>query len=562
MKKLLSLALVLVMLLTQFVFPSFADFGDFDIFDDEVFEDKEWEDPYAGLKVESIQVEATREVIENVDGYFDEDEGCFIYDIYYAEPYFTVVFENGEEEACLMDELYEGVYYDDYQYEKPWGIGKHQVTGSYRDAEFSFEVEVVENPVKSIAAVAQKSLVEGWDCYEDYYFDENDNEVPYTGYNLYSAEPIFTITMKDGTVYTGTDEEIFDQTGYYTYEGIDQLENSLKVGKNTVKFVYMGIECDCEIEILPNPYESITISGENEIILEFNGVDDKDSFKTKIVSWDGMSQEGGAWGVAITEDGKEYWIDYYCYVDEDGNTYLNKDVYLKVGPFTTNTLETNNWLLAYFSAQDVFYYSMSYYMVSDNFKGYFSDEEINIDDLVAISTYVCEMEPAGENEDGYVHTLKVSEVEENIKTVFGLTDVDAKKSSFYNKLSRKVVVEEPFDNGVEYTINEFVFEDGKWVLYADSYSLETGEFVGEMAVILNEDLTIDSIYFTQKTIELGDVNCDGVVTAVDARLVLQYVAGLVEDYELNMYYADVNGDGYVTAVDARIILQKVAGLVE
>ena len=268
-----------------------------------------------------------------------------------------------------------------------------------------------------------------------------------------------------------------------------------------------------------------------------------------------------AWGFIITEDGKELMVDYYCAADDDGNLLLNKEVSLKVGPFTTNTLKTNNWLLAYVTAENVYYYTMSYRMVNENFTGYFSEEEKNIDDLVAISTFVCEMEPE-ENEECYVHTLKVSEVEENIEAVFGLTDVDVKKSSYYNRLKNRVVIEEPFDNGVYGVLGSFTYEEGQWISQADSYYWETDEFAGEMVVIINGDLAVESIYFTQKAIELGDVNCDGAVTAVDARLVLQYVAGLVEDYELNMYYSDVNKDGDITAVDARIILQKVAGLVE
>lgn len=425
-----------------------------------------------------------------------------------------------------------------------------------------------ESPVASMTAVAQKELVDGWDSYEDYYFDENDNEIPYTGYNLYAAEPVFTITMKDGSVITGTDDEIYEQTGHYTFEAIDQIENPLKIGKNTVKFVFMGVDCECEIEIVPNPYESVTISGENEIILEFKGVNEEDSFTTEVVSWDGLSEDGGAWGYITTDNGQEYWVNYYCYMDEDGNTYLNKDVSMEIGPFTTNTLETNNWLLAYFSAQDILYYSMSYYMASEaltgqTFEGYSSDaENINIDDVVAISTYVCEMEPSGENDNGFVHNLDAEEVEANIEAVFGLTDVDVESSSFYNKLLRKVVLEEPFDNGIDYIIDEFAFENGKWVLLADVYYWETYEFVGQVEVVLNEDFTVENISFTEKTVELGDVNCDGEVTAIDARLVLQYVAGLVDEYAINLFYADLNEDGEISAIDARFILQKVAGLIE
>ncbi len=62
--------------------------------------------------------------------------------------------------------------------------------------------------------------------------------------------------------------------------------------------------------------------------------------------------------------------------------------------------------------------------------------------------------------------------------------------------------------------------------------------------------------------KLGDVNEDGHVTAVDARMVLQNVAELNELTIAQRLAADTNGDGKVTAVDARLILQYVAGLVK
>lgn len=59
---------------------------------------------------------------------------------------------------------------------------------------------------------------------------------------------------------------------------------------------------------------------------------------------------------------------------------------------------------------------------------------------------------------------------------------------------------------------------------------------------------------------LGDVNSSGAVTVADAKLVLQYVAGvkaLTPDQKL---VADVNADGKITVVDAKWILQSVAGM--
>jgi len=58
----------------------------------------------------------------------------------------------------------------------------------------------------------------------------------------------------------------------------------------------------------------------------------------------------------------------------------------------------------------------------------------------------------------------------------------------------------------------------------------------------------------------GDANCDGETNAVDAALVLQYVAGLLD--ELACVDADYNHDGDIDALDAALILQKDAGLID
>jgi hypothetical protein len=60
-------------------------------------------------------------------------------------------------------------------------------------------------------------------------------------------------------------------------------------------------------------------------------------------------------------------------------------------------------------------------------------------------------------------------------------------------------------------------------------------------------------------VELGDVNCDGRVNSVDAQLVLQYTADLIDSLPCPDA-ADMNDDGRITAVDAAIILQIEAGL--
>lgn len=60
----------------------------------------------------------------------------------------------------------------------------------------------------------------------------------------------------------------------------------------------------------------------------------------------------------------------------------------------------------------------------------------------------------------------------------------------------------------------------------------------------------------------GDVNADGKISAVDALMVLKYVAGTQDLTEKQMLRANMNKDtaGNVSAIDARQILQVAAGL--
>ena len=58
---------------------------------------------------------------------------------------------------------------------------------------------------------------------------------------------------------------------------------------------------------------------------------------------------------------------------------------------------------------------------------------------------------------------------------------------------------------------------------------------------------------------VGDVDCSGAVTAIDAALILQFAAGLLGTLPC-AEGGDVNGDGNVSAIDAALVLQFAAGL--
>ena len=60
---------------------------------------------------------------------------------------------------------------------------------------------------------------------------------------------------------------------------------------------------------------------------------------------------------------------------------------------------------------------------------------------------------------------------------------------------------------------------------------------------------------------IGDADCNGEVNAIDAALVLQLIAGLLETVPCQAL-ADANISGGVDAVDAALILQFIAGLID
>lgn len=82
-----------------------------------------------------------------------------------------------------------------------------------------------------------------------------------------------------------------------------------------------------------------------------------------------------------------------------------------------------------------------------------------------------------------------------------------------------------------------------------SASLEKSNQKASIIVLVNSS---DTSY------ELGDVNMDGRVTAVDAMLTLK-LALIDNPTDAITGLADVNGDGKITAVDAMRILQYATG---
>lgn len=100
---------------------------------------------------------------------------------------------------------------------------------------------------------------------------------------------------------------------------------------------------------------------------------------------------------------------------------------------------------------------------------------------------------------------------------------------------------------------------GDWEIVTEATETETGAKVKKCtvcgAVVEEAEIPVKSPERVQ-----GDVNGDGELSAVDARMILRHVARVETLTISQMAYADVNGDLKITAVDARRVLRIVAGL--
>ena len=181
-------------------------------------------------------------------------------------------------------------------------------------------------------------------------------------------------------------------------------------------------------------------------------------------------------------------------------------------------------------------------------------------------------------EDG-VYTLKVYMYDEFTKTdiissnpvnVYSALTIDSINLSATSALvNSEIACDITVSGGTgEYTYCFSVFNDGK-LIKNGSFSKndstvqkfsKSGTYtffctVMDTGSTIVSSFSADIVIFDQMK---GDVNSDGQITAVDARLVLRHSASLENLTDSNLVAADVNNDNKVTALDARYILRYSA----
>lgn len=228
--------------------------------------------PVSERTVESISVEPLT-LIENTDGsyegHWDETTGEYIdhtwfsYDI--VPEMMTVNFKDGSTITGTVHEVQEAVgsYADfetDQSHENPWGVGTHTGIATLMGVSTEYTVEIIPSPVESIS-VEPLALIEKAHGHSELYWDEATGDWVKDAWFCYSIEPkTVTIRYQDGSTFTGTPEEIYDQTGYHVDSDSDQsYEKPWGVGTHTATATFMGVSAEYTVVISETPVESISV---------------------------------------------------------------------------------------------------------------------------------------------------------------------------------------------------------------------------------------------------------------------------------------------------------------
>ena len=247
------------------------------------------ESPFKEVTINNV------EVIENVDGYYldeydNENEEFLEWFCYDYSPEFTVTLQDGtvlESEYGWIgynDKSYGLDITDDQSYYNQWTVGKHTLTAEILGVKTTFDVNVIESPVKEIA-VEKVEFIENTNGYYESYLDENDNWIEWYRYQ-YSPE--FTVTLKDGDTLESVWGEIKHNNKYYDLEIIDDqsYHNQWGTGTYTVTAKILGAETTFDVNVLESPVKEINIDSV-EVIKNTDGYYDEyyDSETDELLNW-------------------------------------------------------------------------------------------------------------------------------------------------------------------------------------------------------------------------------------------------------------------------------------
>ena len=431
----------------------------------------------------SVTAVAQNPLIENVDGCWEEVESgrLFYYYLYNANPIFTINYRDGSQFIGDLFETQEHigeyiVYWPIGWHENPWGLGKHEFGFNIQGIEGTCEVEVVDTTIESMTLTPVRDLIIGID------------DVNYQEYLDFVAK----IKFKDGSTKECLVSELQYEYDSWIFSGEDYyVEENVRGGK----FEFLGYEGEYTVKFVENPYESISISGTNELEITFNKLDGTTETATILDIYGRMGGLGLVYGEVYTDIGTFPGGISYAFDEATEKEYLNKEIAISIGDMESNTLETNNWYWAFSTSKDL-YGNIQYYQdMNEEFAGIdITTGDYDINDVVNISVfdkawkYDCEY-------DDYYLVFDADDVQEMVENTFNISNFDVTMYEGYNSANHTIRIEQWGGYGdwakIDYTLE---YKNGKWYgtrEYSTYYSDEP-EYIN---IILNDEMLLEKISF-------------------------------------------------------------------
>lgn len=389
--------------------------------------------------------------------YFEYEHGSFVsvldgkgeyneYFHYDVMPETIIVeYKDDETKTLFKEELYilfgDEFWINDIQtLENQWKVGSHKVSATYKGLPFEYTINILKNPleISQISAKYLGKLIENVDSINQRVVDENNNLIDtWPMYWMQDSLIEITIIHNDGHKSVTTLEDLQQESNIYiNLKNNQSYENQWHIGKNKVELQIGPIHTEFEFEIIENPYKSITISGDEKLLITLekkNG----EIVKSEAKSFRPFDRwENHIVGLISTTKG-----DFCCEFVMVNNNYEN--VKLSLGSLESNSLTHNSWIPASVMANDFLELSLAWNMCENSaidYKG--TIDSSNIDAIAWLSVNA--------NYESLDHTkIEVTEkglvfdanyILQIIEKHFHVNEQDLEKSNNYNNQTNKFTV--------------------------------------------------------------------------------------------------------------------------
>ncbi|MGN0569179.1 MAG: bacterial Ig-like domain-containing protein [Candidatus Fimenecus sp.] len=355
-----------------------------------------------------------------------------------------------------------------------WDLGTRTVSASIGGKTDEFNVEVKDTLIKSIE-VQTIELTENLDCSS---YEKEDGTVS----KHYYYTPVYKVYLSNGkTIQSEADGSVL-LNGLYRHVSTSDNQEGAQWGVGTHEYTLTLAKqtVNGEIVIKECPYTGIELYNTAIPYIKFT----KAGGETEIANFISFEIFGETYqtigGELITDKGV-FDVDF---------TFDNKlslsNVTLKLGAFTSNTVDNLYWLKASYMSSDA----------ATIVTGFENKENINVSDaksldlMIKLSINLCDIEPAQTTAENF--SFDISEVETAILNLFDVSSVDITKSSYYSAENNSIVLTDAYSMGDGFADeSSFSYENGQYL-----YSCTCKDSGYTVSVIMNSEAKIREITFT------------------------------------------------------------------